>query len=267
LSDFGLVIVAPHRQKATNEQLKAKAQALGIRFSVTETGDLPGRETKGIPSVVLFDHTGKVIYEGGPDGSEAKMRAAVGAALVETAEIGTPEKALTAVVDGLKKGQLPLASVTKLQNFARGSDAATAAQAKKLVDAILASAQKRLDGASELAKDEPLAAYESVQRIATNFKATPLGPKAAELAGKLKANKAVQAELKAKPSLEQIKKLDALITAKAGKLDLTSPEVKKAFAAQLKQMGNVLQQMKKAYADTHATAEAEEIAAKYDIGK
>src|SRR5688572_19214969 len=95
LSDFGLVIIAPHRQRATNEQLKAKALALGMRFSVTETGDLPGRETKGIPSVLLFDHTGKVIHDGKTDGAEAKMRAAVGAALVEAAEMGTPEKALT----------------------------------------------------------------------------------------------------------------------------------------------------------------------------
>lgn len=267
LSDFGLVIIAPHLQQATREQLRAKSQALGMRFSVTEAGRLPGREIKGIPAVVLFDHTGAVIYDERPDGVEGKLRAAVGAALVEAADIGTPEKVLTPVVDSLRKGQPPLSSVGKLQNFARGGDAAAAAQAKKLMDAILANARKRLDAAGELSKDEPLVAYESVQRIAANFKATPLGPKAAEMATKLKADKAVQAELRAKPTLEQIKKIDALIAAKAGKFEPDSPEVKKAFAAQLKQMANALQQLKKSYPDAHATKEAEEIAAKYEIGK
>ncbi len=267
MSDFGLVIIAPHLQRATNEQLKAKAQALGMRFSVTETGNLPGREPKGIPSVLLFDHTGKVIHDGRPGDVETKLRAAVGAALVEAAEIGTPEKALTTVVDGLKKGQSPLTSVMKLQNFARVNDAAVAGQAKKLLDAVLTGARKRLDAAGELAKGDPVAAYEDVQRIATNFKATPLGPKATELARKLKADKAVQAELRARPSLQQIKKIDALIAAKAGELEPTSAEVKKAFAAQLKQMTNLLHQLKKMYPDAHATKEAEEVAAKYEIGK
>jgi hypothetical protein len=266
LSDFGLVIVGLHVQKATPEEIRAKARPSGVNFAVVSGGSVEGgRDYKGIPHCMLFDHTGKCLYRGSPSSVEAQLRAAVGSAAVARTGKTAFGRALAPLADALKKGQPPAAVLQRAVPLQRSGDAAAAEEAKLLVKALTESGQRQVEEAGRLMKDEPVTAYEQLRRAATAFKGTPVAAKAEAMLAELKNDKAVAAEVKARPSLESIKRLDAQISAKAGGADPKSAEFQRAFALPLSQMRGVLQQMKKSYPDAKATQEAVAIAERYGV--
>src|SRR5262249_10353582 len=97
------------------------------------------------------------------------------------------------------------------------------------------------------------------------FKGTPLADKANQHLTKLKNNKVVMAEVKARPTLENIKKLDTALAPKAAGVDPKGTDFHRAYAAPLRQMRTSLQQMKRSWPDAQATKEAAEIAEKYGV--
>jgi hypothetical protein len=265
LSPFGLIVLAPHVQTAEPEDIRDKTQKLGIRFTVTNRGNVVGSEVRGIPTCFLFDHNGKEIFRGHPTKVEQKLREAVGAAIVAGAEAGQPPQALTSIVAALKKGQPPLQSVQKLLTLQRSFDSATAKTAKALATCILDGGQKRLDLARVLVASDPVTAFETAQELAASFRGTPLGPKANELAGKLRYDRVVQSELRARPSLAKIRALDFALAERPTEEDTKSPEFKKKYAAVLRQMNSILITMKRNWPETKATKSAMEICEEYDI--
>src|SRR5579883_1837624 len=84
LSEFGLVVVGAHVQNASDEEVATKSRGLGSNFDVVKGASAAGLDYKGIPHAVLFDHTGKCVYQGGPEGAEKLLRSVVGKALVES---------------------------------------------------------------------------------------------------------------------------------------------------------------------------------------
>jgi hypothetical protein len=265
LKDFGLLIVAPHAQRATNDEIKAKAESLGLNFPVVKTGGVSGADFRSIPHCFLFGHDGKLLYEGHPKEAEARLRVAVGKGLVEKAGLEKATPAVTSLLDSLKKGQSPVAVLQKAQPLQRSSDAATAGQAKKLVAALTEGGQRRLEEAMSLAERDPVAAYDSLTKATTLYKGTPVAEKANQQLTRLKSDRAVMAELKARPSLETIKKLDTALKPRAENADPKGLEFQKAYAAPLKQMRTTLSQMKRNWPDAKATKEAAEIAERYGV--
>jgi hypothetical protein len=259
LADWGLVVVAPHVQNATPEQVRAKAASLGMRFSVTASARVPGIALEGIPHCVVFDHAGAGAYEGHPSKSEGAIRTALGAALVAAAKRESFPKPVAAVADGLKKGQPPKAALAKLLPMRSSSDKDVAEAAKALAEALLGFAQTRLDDAVTAGGID---AYDTATRLAETMKGTPVGTKAGQTAVKLKSDKAVQAELKVRPTLAHLRQLDSAVekVAAAAKIEPGSADFKKTYAAQIKQAKSLYQQMVKAAPDAKATKEAEEIA-------
>lgn len=266
LSDFGLVLIAPHVQRATPDEVRAKALSKGVTFTVVDSGGVQGgTDFKGLPHCMLFDHTGKCLYRGSPSSVEPLLRAAVGTAVVARTGKDSFSKNLTPLVELLKRGQPPAAVVQRLVPHQKSADAAIAEEVKLLLDALTENGQRQLDEAGRLIKDEPLMAYERLRRVATSFAGTPVAAKAGQMLTELKNDKAVMAEMKARPSLDAIKKLDAALTANAKGLDVKGAEFQRAFALPLRQMQGTLQQLKKYYPEARATAEATEIAEKYGL--
>ena len=79
LSDFGLVVIGAHCQKATAERVREVAVARGANFSITEETAIVGDEIPELPYAVVFDHTGACVYRGSPRDAEVKVRAALAA--------------------------------------------------------------------------------------------------------------------------------------------------------------------------------------------
>lgn len=262
-SEFGLVIMGLHRQEAKPDELRERCTAMGIRFTICEVGNIPGSKHDGIPNCALFLPNGDCVYDGHPKDVEAKLRSAVGTALVADIK---PTKPMEPVVEALKKGGSPIDALKKLASL-KGGDKATAEQAKALTDKITEGGKKRLDALKAEVSTDPIAAYEGAQNLAARWKGQDTGTKAQELVAKLKVDKAVVAELKTRPSLEAIKKMDASLLAAAKGVEITDAEFKKKYAQQLKDLKKLYETMKRQYPDARSTKEAFEIVGKYELTK
>lgn len=265
LGDGGLAVVGLHVQNATDDAVKAKAKSLGMRFPLTAGGGVEGVKAGGIPHCVLFDHTGKMVFDGHPNKVEAKLREAVAEMLADEVS-GKPSKAVTAALEAYKKGGTPADLLKKMTSLRDGSDGTAAKEAKAVVAKLQSGAQARLDEAKKDQKDDPIAAYDAASSVAGKWKGTPIGREAAELTAKLKDDKAVAAELKARPVLEKVRATEAAIMAAAKGKEPDTAEFKKAFAPQLKQLDQTINNLKKTAPGAPSTTEAEEIGKRLGAG-
>lgn len=266
LSAFGLVIVGPHVSGGDDEKVKSKAQSLGVNFAVVKSGSVKDADFSGIPHCMLFDHTGKCLFRGSPTAVETQLRNAVGKSLADSLT-SAQSKAVAPLLEALKKGQPPMAVLQRAVPLQKATDTSTASDAKLLVSTLTASAQKKVEAAESQMKDDPLGAYNRLERVPLDFKGTPVATKANDLLTNLKKDKTVAAELKARPSLDSIKKLDTLLSqqAQASKVDPKDPNFLRVAAPVLTKMRGTLQQMKKSFPESKATEEASVIAEKYGV--
>jgi hypothetical protein len=262
LGDGGLSVVGFHVQNATDDAVKAKAKGLGMRFAVTAGGSVDGVKGGGIPHCVLFDHTGKMVFDGHPTKVEGKLREAFADMLAEEAG-GKPGKGVTAALEAFKKGGTPADLLKKMTALRDGAEGAAA---KAVVAKLQSGAQARLDEAKKEQKDDPIAAYDAASSVAGKWKGTAMGKEAAELTARLKEHKEVAAELKARPVLEKVRATEAAILAAAKGKEPDTAEFKKAFAPQLKQLDQTVTSLKKTAPGAPSAVEAEEIGKRLGAG-
>jgi hypothetical protein len=263
LADFGLVIVAAHRQKATPEEVRATARTHGINYAVTD-GHVSGN-SGGIPHGFIFDHAGKCVFDGSPADADAKLRAAVGAAIVARAGRSDFNKSIAPQVEALKAGKPPGPVLVKLLPLTHSADRETAAQATALTAALMAPAKSAVAAARAQKADDPLAAHDRAQRMATLFRSTPVGTDATKLLAELKSDKTVVAELRARPLMEKLRAADEVLAKAMGDKEPKDPTFQKAAAAQLRQLQNAAANIKRTYPDTRAAKDAVVLAEKYGL--
>lgn len=267
LRDFGLVLMAPHAQEGSPHQIKSKVTAYSMAFSVYGAGTLKEENSfKFIPHTVLFDHTGQCLYRGKPTEVEARLRMAVGKALVARTGLKQFSKSIQPYAEALAAGQSPYLVLAKLLPLQKSTDKATADQAKLFVSKMTEDAYHVVERANENWQAAPMEIYDQLNRVTVYFKGTPIAAKASQALAKLKAEKEVQLELKARPSLAQIKQLDALLSSQIkGDVLPTAQEFRAAYGQQMLQMKNILNQMKKSWPTAKATEQATEIVMYYGI--
>ncbi len=263
LGDFGLVVIGSHVQSATPEQIKSVAASRGANFPITDnTRVAGGNDFQGIPHVMVFDHTGACVFRGAPKEAEHRARLAVGEMLVANAgrEKFTPQ--LAPVAADLKKGVAPSAVLPRVvAQLAAGKEAG--ADAKALLASITAVGQKKLEAAQEKTGAEPVEAFLLVEKLPATYKGTPLAKEAAALVVKLKKEKAVAAELAARPALEAVRQIDSQLAAQLTEAKPAAPEFQKANAVLLGQLRAKVAQMKKTWPDAKVTGEAIGIMERY----
>jgi thiol-disulfide isomerase/thioredoxin len=268
LADFGLMVVGAYAQDGTRDQIKATARARGVNYTIVEKAvvrkinDLPPP-----PHCMVFDQLGTCVYRGNPFDAEQPMRIALGKALVESAGKGKFSSAVNPLAEELKKGKPPASVLPKLIVLANASNAETVADAKVLIEALTAVGRKKLDQAEAIADSDPVSAFESVERLPAEFKGMSLGSKAADLVIRLKKDKAVAAELAARPSLEAVRKVDGQLVLKDGADEPRKPEFQKANASLLRQLRDRVALMKKSWPETKATKEASEAIDRYGVAQ
>lgn len=264
LADFGLVVIGSHVQPGTPEQIKSVAASRGANFPITEqTRVTGGNDFQGIPHLMVFDHTGACVFRGDPKGAEHAARLAVGEMLVTGADRTKFGPAVGAVAADLKKGRPPAGVLPRVVALANAGGEPTAGDAKALLGALTAGGQKRLDRAKEVFDADPVGAFVLLEKVPAAYKGTPVAKGATELLTKLKRDKAVAAELAARPALEQVKQAAAALGARPGADKAGGAEFQKAHAAALAQLRSKVAAMKKSWPDARATAEAAELAERF----
>jgi hypothetical protein len=259
LADFGLVVVGAHAQASTPETIKSVAAGRGANFSLFEGCAVTGADDfQFIPHVMVFDHTGTCVFRGRPAEAEHRARIAVGEMLVANAGREKLAPQLNTAVADLKKGMSPQLVLPKVNGQLANKDAGE--DAKALLAAMTAGGQKKFDQAKEAAEKDPVEAFLLVEKVPAAFKGTQLAKDATALLTKLKQDKAVKAEIAARPSFDAVKQFGLALAALPGGDTPTSPEFQKANAAALTQLKQKVTQMKKSWPDAKSTAEAISIA-------
>lgn len=94
----GLVIIGAESQGSSKEEIKPIIEKAKVEYTITDGADGP-IEVTGIPRAFVFDRTGKMVFDGNPNGkefTEAVNKALGEGAPTATAEAGAAPTAATA---------------------------------------------------------------------------------------------------------------------------------------------------------------------------
>lgn len=268
LGDFGLTCLAEHLTGTQAMEVRQAAESRNVTFAVTEGRWINGgliNDFKDFPLCVVFDPQGRCIFRGAPFDAEAKVRAAIGAALVDGTGLTSFPKNVATHAEALRAGKSPSQVLPQLITQSRSSDDETAAAAKKLVAAIVAGGQRALDDAEPLARQDPVAAMLKIERLPLVYKGTPVATGATKMLGKLKREKAVTTELRARPTLVIVRSIDLELSSRPGGFDPKLKEFRQENAREIQQLRDAIVVMKKSWPTALATAEALRTADRYGL--
>ena len=176
----------------------------GEHISVINHGELSGADVSSIPRCFLFDHEGKLIYDGHPaelgNRVEAAIKASPGALVVGHAYTKT---AKYAQILGAQRSNFA-ASLKALRGLAAGRDAAAKDEAEFLLARVGAFATERLEAIGKARTCDPVGASEMLAHLLSILKGDELGRPAEAMLAELKSDKDFQNELLAATLLADI---------------------------------------------------------------
>lgn len=268
LADLGLVVLAVHRRGVGDSHDPGEiAQTRALPFVVREsrwTGQVI-QEFSDFPHTLVFGPDGQCLYRGSPYDADNAIRGVVWRAVIERTKITTFRPEVAPVVEAMRHGRPMDVILPHLVHRARSTDEETATQARALMDELLAPGRELLREAVTMSESDPVSAFLTLESLQVRFKGTPIATEATAKLVSLKQTSAVRTELKARPLLEVIRKLDRELSSRAGSFDPALSEFREKNAGLLTQLAQVAQRMRTSFPNTHAAAETARVAAKYGL--
>ena len=267
MRDFGLITVGEETGDMPAEELKKIARLRDVSFPIVSDVEFPDPERFRLPHSVVFDHTGKCIFRGAPLDAEMYARIAIGKGLLAKAGKEPAAAGSRPVVELLETGS-PMPQVfTKLSEQLRKATGDGADELKRIQTVLTETGKKALDDATARSKEDPAAAYFDAEKVRGAYKNTPLEKPANDLMLKLRGTPKVESEMRARPSLEAIKKLDTQLSGRDQSFNPKSPVFREENAALLKQLSDAIEKMRKAYPNMRATEDAVKIAERWGVSR
>lgn len=220
LADSGFMIVAPHSQAGTREEVTKVVEKNRVNYLITAQAQIEGEPVSGLPMMFLFDSQGNLVQKDHHI-SHGAIRSLVQSEPHFLAA-GRTYKKHQATADLLKKTKAYGAILKKLKKDLSGTGDA-ADEAKFLTERITAFGKKQLETAKGLETQDAYKAYSSYSELSGNWKGSDIGDSAAARLKELKSDKPFQEELKASQIAAQIHEdLQKLVEVR-GTVNLTSP--------------------------------------------
>jgi hypothetical protein len=264
LRRFGYCNVIGTNFQAQPVELKQAAEARHWPFSLVDPLLPPAKiGFKNLPHSILFDHRSKCVFRGTTFDLEPHLRMTIGKSLVAQLDQKEFNKSVVPIIAMLEKGQSPSTVLQSALPLASSSDAAVSEDAKRVARLLLEGGKKTIEEAEAFMKEKPVDAFVMLEPLPLEYKMTSVATRSTELLAKLRSDKAVIAELRARPTLEQIRKLDTALSGQAGSFDPTSPKFQMDHAETIKQIKKELEKIKKLWPAAHATQEATQIVDQY----
>jgi hypothetical protein len=265
LRDYGLITVGAETSEAQTEELRKLARMRDLSFPLVADAQLATTETFRLPHSVVYDHTGQCIFRGAPLDAEPYVRIAVGKAILARLDKQELDKLTRPVADLLEIGSPMPAVYIKLSEQLKKATGDAADELKQLQTVLTEGGKKILDAATAKVKEDPVGAYFEIERLPAAYRGTPLEKEANSLVLKLRGTLKVENELRARPALEAIRKLDAQLSGRDLSFNPKSPEFRENNGQLLKQLGDAVEKMKKGYPNMRATEEAVKIAERWAV--
>jgi hypothetical protein len=265
LKDYGLITVGAETTEAQTEELRKLARMRDLSFPLVADADVPTPETFRLPHSFVYDRAGQCIFRGAPLDAEPYVRIAVGKAILARLDKREFDKATRPVADLLEAGAPMPVVYTKLGEQLKKTTGDGADELKQLQTVLTEGGKKILDAATAKVKTDPVAAYFEVERLPATYRGTPLEKEANSLILKLRGTVKVETELRARPALEAIRKLDIQLAGRDLSFNPKSLEFRENNGQLLKQLGDAVEKMKKGYPNMRATEDAVKIAERWAV--
>jgi hypothetical protein len=256
LRDHGLIVVGIENSKRDKEDVEKLVRQRDLDFPIVSGASNYSPERYRWPHGVLYDHAGQCVFRGHVLDAEPYARLAVGKALLAKVNRSSYSKPAEPVVDLLEAGSPMPAVFTKLAEQSRRASGDAVDELKQLREVLTAGGQAALDRATAKAKDDPVAAFFEAERLPAAYRGTPIETAAIRLLVKLRGTAKVENEMRARPSLEAIRKLDSQLSARDKSFNPELPEFRANNTPLLKQLGDAVEKMKRGYPNMRATQEA-----------
>ena len=267
LRDFGLITIGAETADMQAEELRKIARSRDFQIPLVADAEFPSPERFILPHSAVFDHTGQCIFRGAPLDAEMYVRIAVGKAVLARAGKEPTGTGARAVADLLNVGS-PMPQVfTKLAEQLRRASGESADELKQLQSVLTETAKKKLDGATARSKEDPISAFFDAEQVRAAYRNTSLEKPANDLMLKLRGTPKVENEMRARPSLEAIKKLDTQLSGRDMSFNPKALDFREENALLLKQLSDAIEKMRKAYPNMRATEEAVKIAERWSVSR
>ena len=272
LSPYGIKVAVAHSFVADPDAIKKKLEERNIAYTGLDKALFPAKTGQAMSEkpghTLIFDETGKCVFRGTGYEALPHARAAVAHMLIAKSIPGETPKAMTAVVEAFRQGNVPLLDqVPKIAALVGSSDPEVSSGAKALAAALIAPGQALLAEAQSQAKSDPYAAYTAAEKLVLAYKGTSISAKSAALVEQLKLNPVMVKELRARKAFDPIKKLDDYLMAQPGSFSPLDDKFGKANKDAIDQLLLLHTQLKKAHPMAHCTQDAAKIVAKYSLGE
>lgn len=255
LSPQGLVVVGAHMNGDPVVDVLRAVGDLKITFTIVDQAMVrDGMDFGGIPHCIVFDHVGKCVYRGSPEGAQDAVKAALGAC--PSAILAGRSLTKLAALPAMIRREADFGAVLKRARAQVGSkDPDTADEARFIVDRLEGRGRELLDQARQFAETDPYEATVAAQRCAAAFKGCDIGGEAGKLLLQWKKDRAFQV---AYLSGEQLAKLEELKAAAAMAPGGVTPEVK--FQA-----AQIVRLIEKNWPESEAATKAAAIVAEMNV--
>lgn len=278
LAPFGLSVVSGHGYPGTgftfgggktftDSAVRDPARLRGVSFPVylgAQSTEL--RDQNKLPHVAVFESDGHCVYRGSPFETELPIRIFLNRQILGATGVAKfTVPTLLPIVRSLETGALPSTVIPKLQPMWAAATGEAKDEIAALLKELLSTANSAVEAAEADIEGDPVSAWQQLDRVVNVFRGSLAAQKSAKLIDKLRANKLVAAEIRARPLLEAVKKLETVLSGKPQAFDPTLASFRADNAMLLKQLKDAIDKVKKSSPGSKGAAEAELIAERYGV--
>ncbi|HUT60306.1 MAG TPA: TlpA disulfide reductase family protein [Phycisphaerae bacterium] len=259
-SKHGLAVIGAHAQGSqVRTEAVTIAIARGANYTILSGASVPEADFSGIPHAFVFDHAGRVVFEGHP--SDRKMEQAIVAALKARPHPILGEMQYRKMASAAAKARAGrLGEAIKLCQAKAGAEGDEGKEASYLLANIERYAGRLQAKADKYEQDAPSRCLAALAELDKRFAGTDYGEKAKAKLTQLKEDKTFQSELKAEKLYEPIARAGNMIPPyPAEQADRAGWTRKYGTAA--RGLKNRVEALKKQYPDSRFVAKAETVLA------
>lgn len=210
----GLLVVGLHMKGGVPVEVRLAAEKVGATFPMVLNASVKGLDPPALPHAAVFDHTGTCIARGTVQEVADEVLAAVRAA-PPLVLAGRHLEKLPALEKMLHDESKFAAVLRKASESTESPDAATADEAKFVLECLQKHADAMIAKAEELKPVDASGAWALLQRLANSFRGNETGLRALELQREWKRDKQFTAGLQAAQIAGQLEALRAQALAQA----------------------------------------------------
>lgn len=259
-ADGGLICIGIHPFKFSNEAISGTCKDKSITFSVFVEGKMAG-ETTGAGAILVFDHTGKLVFNGDSVKGQAAVKEFVAKAPANV--VGARELVkLKRLSDALKAGTYPPKLLKTIMDSQKAEDKETVDEANYLFERVKKWANDQIEVAKAARVTEALKCKTDLDNLAKDLKGTEFEKLVTDAQAGLEKDAAYQSELAAWLSLEKVKEAEKKLKPMPPK---RQERWKKESEPVLKEIKDLVEQMQKDSPKSKATEQAVAIGKKYGL--